>query len=113
MSGQQEIPMEDEDIVREIRGIEDAADRLILEAHEKVKELESATKGEIEKIEQESERELEMKADELRSALKEEREREESELTARFDADKKRLENVDRDTLMRLTDLAMDKICKG
>lgn len=105
--------MEDEDIVKEIRGIEDAADRLILEAHEKVKELESASKMEIEKIERESEKGLEMKADGLRSALKEEREREESELTARFEEDKKRLEDVDRDTLMRLTDLAMDKICEG
>ncbi len=105
--------MEDEDIVREIGGIEDAADRLILEAHEKVKELESLSKMEIEKIEQESEKEFEMKAGRLRSALKEEKEREESELTARFEEDKKRLEDVDRDTLMRLTDLAMDKICEG
>lgn len=105
--------MEDEDIVREIRGIEDAADRLILEAQEKVKELESASKSEIEKIDSESEKEFEMKADKLRSALKEEMEREESELTARFEEDKKRLEDVDRDTLMRLTDLATDKICEG
>lgn len=105
--------MEEEDIVKEIIVIEQAADRLILEAQEKVKELESASKSEIEKIELESEKEFEMKADGLRSALKEEQEREESELTARFEEDKKGLEDVDRDTLMRLTDLAMDKICKG
>lgn len=105
--------MEGEDIVREIRGIEDAADRLILEALEKVKELESASKSEIEKIELESDKEFEMKAGKLMSALKEEKEREESLLTARFEEDKKRLEYVDRDTLMRLTDLATDKICEG
>lgn len=105
--------MEDEDIVKEIKKIEQAADRLIQEAQEEAKKLELASKREIEKIELASESEFEMRANRLKLGLQEGKRREELQLTARFEEEKKRLEEVDKEVLKRLVDLVAEKISEG
>lgn len=105
--------MEDEDIVKEIRKIEETADRLIHEAQEKALELESASKREIERLQLESEKEFEMRASNLRLTLKENKRREESQLIARFEEAKKRLEDLDKETFDRFIGLVVKKICEG
>ncbi|HDY66845.1 hypothetical protein LCGC14_1892250 [marine sediment metagenome] len=103
----------DQNLTKEILKVEDEANDIIYDAKKRARLIEAEVEKEIERIDNDLEKEHNEKVDKLRAEIQETQKDEEQKLKEEFEEKRNRLKQIDQKDLEKMIMLVFKKICEA
>ncbi len=103
----------DQNLTKDILKVEDEANDIIYGAKKRARLIEAEVEKEIERIDNDLEKEYNEKADKLRAEIQETQKNEEQKLKEEFEEKRNRLKQIDKKDLEKMSNLVFKKICEA
>lgn len=103
----------DQNLVKEILKVEDEANDIIYDAKKRARLIEAEVEKEIERIDNDLEKEYNEKVDKLRAEIQVAQKDEEQKLKEEFEEKRNRLKQIDQKDLEKMSNLVFKKICEA
>ena len=104
--------MNNQNIMKEILGVEDEANNIIYEAKKKARQIELEMGAKVDEITKEIEKDFNDKIAKLKEEIQATQNEEEKRLREEFEENKKKLKQVGPKAKERMVDLVFKKICE-
>ncbi len=103
----------DQNLMADILKVEDEANDIIYDAKKRARLIEAEVEKEIERIDNDLEKEYNEKADKLRAEIQEAQKDEEQKLKEEFVVKRDRLNQINQKDLEKMSNLVFKKICEA
>jgi vacuolar-type H+-ATPase subunit H len=103
----------DQNLAKEILKVEDEANDIIYDAKKRARLIEAEVEKEIERINNDLEKEYNEKVDKLRAEIHVAQKDEEQKLKEEFEEKRNRLKQIDQKDLEKMSNLVFKKICEA
>ncbi len=103
----------DQNLTKEILKVEDEANDIIYDAKKRARLIEAEVEKEIERIDNDLEKEYNEKVDKLRAEIQVAQKDEEQKLKEEFEEKRNRLKQIDQKDLEKMSNLVFKKICEA